>query len=225
MMRLIDVKQSTRTPRHHRSLSPELRTIALALACGALLIGCSASSQQGSFWGSKRAVAATEFQLEMQFSAAASTPASPTTAPATTRPTTAPATQSASGRQTTASTLPSGAPQPTKLRVDLLTGAAVYTDDEGKAWHYTLTPERVDTLREALAKGDWQTLGPANKPAEDLRFVLTAYNAGTVVGQPVSWPVFYVKGTPFGPQIPFNDAYGEAIRVAKPLSRKLDLTR
>lgn len=203
--------------------------LAMALVCASLLVACS-SSQEGGFWGKKKPIVVTEFQIEMQLAAAPTTPTPPTTAPATTRPTTAPATTrptpSPATRPATAASvkLPSGAPQPTKLLVNLTTGAGTFFDDEGKAWHYTLTPERVESLREALSKGDWQTLEAASKTASDLRFVLTASNAGAAVGQPVAWPVKPAKGQAVVVQI-FNDAYAEGYRVANPLSKKMDLAR
>ncbi len=201
--------------------------LAMALVCAALLVACS-SSQEGGFWGKKKTIVVTEFQIEMQLAAAPTPPATPTTAPAapaTTAPATAPATTRPTTRPATASAkVPSGAPQPTKLQVNLTTGAGTFFDDEGKAWHYTLTPERVEKLREALSKGDWQTLEPASKAAADFRFVLTASNAGAAVGQPVAWPANSAKGQNVTVQI-FNDAFAEGYRVANPLSKKIDLAR
>jgi hypothetical protein len=199
--------------------------LAMALVCAALLVACS-SSQEGGFWGKKKPIVVTEFQIQMQLAAAPTTPTTapatpPATAPATTRPTTSPATRPATAAS---AKLPSGAPQPTKLLVNLTTGAGTFFDDEGKAWHYTLTPERVEMLREALAKGEWQTLEAASKTASDLRFVLTASNAGAAVGQPVAWPVKPAKGQAVVVQI-FNDAFAEGHRVANPLSKKMDLAR
>jgi hypothetical protein len=203
--------------------------LAMALVCAALLVACS-SSQEGGFWGKKKPIVVTEFQIEMQLAAAPTTPTPPTTAPATppatapatTRPTTSPATRPAGAAS---AKLPSGAPQPTKLLVNLTTGAGTFFDDEGKAWHYTLTPQRVEMLREALAKGDWQNFAPATEPAKDRRFVLTAFNAGAVVGQPVALSFHSIKRATIEPQMPFIEAYDEAMRVAKPLSRTIDLTR
>lgn len=200
---------------------------AMTLTCAAMLVACS-SSQEGGFWGRKKSIVVTEIQIVLQPAApqATATPVVATTAPATTAPATAPATTRPTTRPTTApAPLLIGLPQPTRLHVNLETGAGTFFDDEGRAWHYTLTPQRVEVLRAALAKGDWQTLEPASKAAGDLRFVLTATNAGAAVGQPVTWPVLPAKGQAGVVQIPFNDAFAEGYRVANPLSKKMDLTR